>query len=127
MAFNRILGFQPVRATRPCQFTPASFDGKTEYRNLRDPGHIAKCRDYPDPQCYLSFTQKYFFRDVVLRHLRVKQFNDYLTMSGEATPVQHGVDDTVETEAVEESADTTHRIYDKLMERRQKEGCFWLT
>ena len=74
MAFNRILGFQPVRATRPCQFTPASFVGKKEYRNLRDPGHIAKCPDYPDPQCYLSFTQEYFFRNVALRQLRVEQF-----------------------------------------------------
>ena len=117
MAFNRILGFQPVRATRPCQFTPASFVGKKEYRNLRDPGHIAKCPDYPDPQYYLGFTQKYFFRNVALRHLRVEQFNRYLAMSGEAAPVQNGIDDTVEAEADEESADTTHRNYDELMEK----------
>ena len=116
MAFNRILGFHPVRPTRPCQFTPASFIGKKEYRNLRDPGHVAKCPDYPDPQYYLSFTQKYFFRNTALRHLRVEQFNRHLAMSGEAGPVQHGVDDTVQIDAAADSVDTAHRNYDERME-----------
>ena len=64
MCFNRLLGFQPVRPTRPCQFTPANFVGKSAYRNQRDPSHIHRVPDYPDPQYYLSFTQKYFFRTV---------------------------------------------------------------
>ena len=58
MAFNRMMNFHVVRGTRPCQFTPACFIGKKEYRNLRDPGHMQKHPDYPDPKYYLSFTQK---------------------------------------------------------------------
>ena len=50
MAFNRLLSFHVVRSTRPCQYVPACFIGKKEYRNLRDPGHIEKCPQYPDPQ-----------------------------------------------------------------------------
>ena len=73
MAFNRMMNFHVVRGTRPCQFTPACFIGKKEYRNLRDPGHMQKHPDYPDPKYYLSFTQKYFFRNEALRHLRVEQ------------------------------------------------------
>ena len=40
MVFNRILNFHVVRSTRPCQYTPACFIGRKEYRNLRDPGHV---------------------------------------------------------------------------------------
>ena len=73
MAFNRLLSFHVVRSTRPCQYVPACFIGKKEYRNLRDPGHVQKFPDYPDPQYYLNYTQKYFFRNTALRHLRVEQ------------------------------------------------------
>ena len=86
MAFNRLLSFHVVRPTRPCIFIPACFIGKTEYRNKRDPGHLQKFPTYPDPQYYLTFTQKYFFRDQSLRHLRVEQFNRYLYVAaGENT------------------------------------------
>ena len=40
MAFNRLLSFHVVRSTRPCQYVPACFIGKKEYRNLRDHGHV---------------------------------------------------------------------------------------
>ena len=73
MAFNRILNFHVVRSTRPCQYTPACFIGRREYRNLRDPGHVQRVPDYPDPKYYLNYTQKYFFRNPALRHLRVEQ------------------------------------------------------
>ena len=58
MAFNRLLNFHVVRSTRPCQFTPACFVGKKEYRNPREPSHLRRCPDYPDPHWYLNFTQK---------------------------------------------------------------------
>ena len=73
MVFNRILNFHVVRSTRPCQYTPACFIGRREYRNLRDPGHVQRVPDYPDPKYYLNYTQKYFFRNPALRHLRVEQ------------------------------------------------------
>ena len=78
MVFNRILNFHVVRSTRPCQYTPACFIGKKEYRNLRDPGHVRRAPDYPDPRYYLNFTQKYFFRHASLRHLRVEQVHFFL-------------------------------------------------
>ena len=77
MVFNRILNFHVVRSTRPCQYTPACFIGKKEYRNLRDPGHVQRTPDYPDPKYYLNYTQKYFFRHASLRHLRVEQVRDF--------------------------------------------------
>ena len=152
MAFNRLLSFHVVRSTRPCQYVPACFIGKKEYRNLRDPGHLEKCPHYPDPQyhaiassrsrsipsllqiqpggCYrrvtfnewalyyLNFTQKYFFRDAALRHLRLEQFNRYLYMAGENdTAVPYTAEDTVAD--VDEDAppvDIYHRNYDEFME-----------
>ena len=59
MVFNRLLNFHVVRSTRPCQFTPTCFIGKKQYRNLRDGNHLRKYPDYPDPEYFLSFTQKY--------------------------------------------------------------------
>ena len=69
----RILNFHVVRSTRPCQFTPACFLGNTEFRKVRDPGHVNRLPDYPDPKYYLNYTGKYFFRHASLRHLRVEQ------------------------------------------------------
>ena len=80
MVFNRLLNFHVVRSTRPCQFTPACFIGKKEYRNLRDPGHIQRTPDYPDPMYYLNYTQKYFFRHASLRHLRVEQVHVFVIL-----------------------------------------------
>ena len=83
---------------------------------LRDPGHIAKCPDFPDPHYYLSFTQKYFFRNAALRHLRVEQFNRYFAMAGEVestTPMT--AEDTINDDRAP-PADATHRNYDEQME-----------
>ena len=95
MCFNRLLNFHPVRPTRPCQYTPGNFIGNAAYRNARDPGHIERVPDYPDPQYFLSYTQKYFFRHASLRHLRVEQFTRYLAMAGERGLSLCDVDDTV--------------------------------
>ena len=56
MAFNRLLSFHVVRSTRPCTYVPACFIGKKEYRNLRDPGHIEKYPQFPDPQHHAPHT-----------------------------------------------------------------------
>jgi len=116
MVFNRLLNFHVVRSTRPCQFTPACFIGKKEYRNLRDPGHVAKVPDYPDPKYYLTYTQKYFFRHASLRHLRVEQFTRYLAMAGEQDAGgSTTAEDTVEDDEAA-PIDTAHRNYDEQME-----------
>ena len=120
MAFNRLLSFHVVRSTRPCIFIPACFIGKTEYRNRRDPGHLQKFPTYPDPQYYLTFTQKYFFRDQSLRHLRVEQFNRYLCVAaGEnTTGTSYTAEDTVAD--VDDDAppvDLNHRNWDEFLEK----------
>ena len=105
-----------VRSTRPCQYTPTCFIGKKEYRNLRDPNHVAKFEAYPDPQYYLSSTQKYFFRHEALRHLRIEQFNRYLSMAGEtgeSAPMT--LEDTI-SDGDEAPVDTSHRNFDQIME-----------
>ena len=118
MAFNRLLSFHVVRSTRPCQYVPACFIGKKEYRNLRDPGHVQKFPDYPDPQYYLNYTQKYFFRNAALRHLRLEQFNRYMYVAGDNdTAVPYTGEDTIQDE--DEDAppvDIHHRNYDEFME-----------
>ena len=116
MCFNRLLNFHPVRPTRPCQYTPGNFIGNAAYRNARDPGHIERVPDYPDPQYFLSYTQKYFFRHSSLRHLRVEQFTRYLAMAGERGPSLCDVDDTVEVDDDAAAVETSHRNYDAFME-----------
>ena len=119
MTFNRLLGFHVVRSTRPCVFIPACFLGQKAYRNPRDPVHIEKHPNYPDPQYFLNYTQKYFFRHESLRHLRVEQFNRYLTScdSDNNAKTSHTAEDTIED--VPEDApptETHHRNYDEFME-----------
>ena len=118
MTFNRLLGFHVVRSTRPCVFIPACFLGQKAYRNPRDPVHIEKHPSYPDPQYFLNYTQKYFFRHASLRHLRVEQFNRYLTScDGDNAKASQTAEDTIED--VPEDApptETHHRNYDEFME-----------
>ena len=113
MTFNRLLGFHVVRSTRPCVFIPACFLGQKAYRNPRDPAHIEKHPGYPDPQYFLNYTQKYFFRHASLRHLRVEQFNRYLT-SGDSdnAKTSQTAEDTIE-DVPEDAppAETHHRHY----------------
>mgnify|MGYP001400030875 CR=1 FL=1 len=118
MAFNRLLRFHVVRSTRPCVFIPACFIGQKAYRNPRDPSHMERNPKYPDPHYFLNYTQKYFFRNASLRHLRVEQFNRYLT-SGDSdnAKTSQTAEDTIED--VPEDApptETHHRHYDEFME-----------
>ena len=118
MAFNRLLRFHVVRSTRPCVFIPACFLGQKAYRTPRDPGHIERNPKYPDPKYFLNYTQKYMFRHASLRHLRVEQFNRYLSPSESNNAKEaQTAEDTIED--VPEDAPPTnihHRNYDKLME-----------
>ena len=56
------------------QWTPCDFLPNPHYSCKRDDFHLSKLPDYPDPERLLSYTQRYFFRNVALRHLRVEQF-----------------------------------------------------
>ena len=87
MCFNRLMNFHVVRSTRPCSYTALYFIGKTEFRTPRDPGHQSRVPDYPDPQYYLSYTQKYFFRAEALRHLRVEQYTRPWAVGGNSNGV----------------------------------------
>ena len=111
MCFNRILGFHPVRATRPCQYTEGTFIPKVAYRSPRDPGHISRAPDYPDPQWYLSYTQKYFFRHTSCRHLLTEQFTQYLAVADESGPSCIWVGDTVEADDETATVGWSHRTY----------------
>ena len=68
------MAFKPVRSSRPVQWTPCDFLPNPHYSCRRDDFHLSKFPDYPDPERLLSYTQKYFFRNAALRHLRVEQF-----------------------------------------------------
>ena len=118
MTFNRLLGFHVVRSTRPCMFIPACFLGQKAYRNPRDTAHIEKHPGYPDPQYFLNYTQKYFFRHASLRHLRVEQFNRYLTScDSDNAKASQTAEDTIED--LPEDApptETHHRNHDEFME-----------
>ena len=120
MAFNRLLAFHVVRSTRPCVFVPACFLGKTEYRNRREPPHLQRCPEYPDPQYYLNYTQKYFFRHPSLRHLRPEAFTRYLGVCGDnvkgATTSTTEDDTLLDEDDKAPPIDTAHRNYDKYME-----------
>ena len=118
MAFNRLLRFHVVRSTRPCVFIPACFIGQKAYRNPRDPSHMERHPKYPDPHYFLNYTQKYMFRHESLRHLRVEQFNRYLSPSeNENAKSAQTAEDTVE-DAPEDAPpiDVHHRNYDEFME-----------
>ena len=118
MAFNRLLRFHVVRSTRPCVFIPACFIGQKAYRNPRDPSHMERNPKYPDPHYFLNYTQKYMFRHESLRHLRVEQFNRYLSPSeSENAKSAQTAEDTIED--VPEDApptDVHHRNFDEFME-----------
>ena len=83
MAHNRLLGFHVVRSTRPVVWTPTEFIPDRASRTPRPDWHIEQNPDYPDPHFYLNHTGKYFFRDPLLRHMRIEQFNRYFAMTEE--------------------------------------------
>ncbi len=116
MAYNRLLNFHIVRSTRPVQWTPAMFVPSDDSRALRDPSHVHKCPEYPDPKYYLNHAQKYFFRHAELRHLRVEQFNRYFAMAGDKDASPTTLEDTIDDEDDALPTDATHRHYDPFME-----------
>ena len=116
MAYNRLLNFHIVRSTRPVQWTPATFVPGADSRALRDPSHVKKCPDYPDPKYYLHHTQKYMFRHRDLRHLRVEQFNRYLAMAGDKDANPMTLEDTIIEADDNLLTDDHHRHSDPIME-----------
>ena len=79
--FNRLLGYHPVRSTRPVIFFSSMFIRDNEHSNKRTDYHLAKSPEYPNPVFYLGHLQQYFFRADALLHLRVEQFVRYLLVS----------------------------------------------
>ena len=118
MAHNRLLNFHVVRSTRPVHFTPTAFVPEHDQRTLRDSAHIEKQPEYPDPQYYLSATQKYFFRHKDLRHLRVEQFNRYFSLTGDDNNEDRNLilEDTLEDEEDAIPPEPHHRHYDDFTE-----------
>ncbi len=77
------MNFHIVRSTKTCQKTQITFIGHDEFRMERELRHINKYPEYPDRKHLLSYTQKFFFRNEKLRHLRVEQFTRYFYLAGE--------------------------------------------
>ena len=121
-AFNRLLGYHPVRSTKPVVFLSSMFIKDNEHSNKRSDQHLAKCPDYPDPVFYLSHLGKYFFRNESLLHLRVEQFTRYLLISDKADSDETSAGTTADDDHDEEDGDdvrfveSTHRHFDAFME-----------
>ena len=98
------------------QWTPTSFITQKDSRTPRDPGHVRKCPEYPDPNYYLNHIQKYFFRNPALRHLRPEQFNRYLALAGDYEVVSPTLEETRDDDEDGVPVDPSHRHYDKFME-----------
>ena len=112
MCWNRLMNFHIVRSTKPCQKTQISFIGSDEFRMERDPKHIIKFPEYPDKKHFLSYTQKYFFRNEKLRHLRVEQLTRYFFLAGETEFAAFTRENTQADPEQESTEDGTHRNYD---------------
>ena len=135
-AFNRLLGYHPVRSTKPVVFLSSMFIKDNEHSNKRSDQHLVKCPDYPDPVFYLSHLGKYFFRNDSLLHLRVEQFTRYLLISDKADTDETSAGTTADDDYDEEDADdvrfveSTHRHSQSRSETRARriisKGCFWL-
>ena len=125
MVQNRLLNFHLVRSTQPVQFTPGEFIPSPDSRTPREANHQQRYPDYPDPEYYLGFTQKYFFRHPKLRHLRIEQCNRYFALSGEGDPdAAPTIEDTIlECEDLHRS-DPSHRHFDRGCEAMDAGTCF---
>ena len=98
MAINRLLGFHVVRCTRPVEYIWPQFTPEPGRNIPRTPEHRSRNQDYPDPEYYLGPTQRYFFRNPELQHLRINQVVRYFTRSpglGQAE-ADKGAKDTTE-------------------------------
>ena len=122
-AFNRLLGYHPVRSTKPVVFLSSMFIKDSEHSNKRSDQHLAKCPDYPDPVFYLSHLGKYFFRNESLLHLRVEQFVRYLIISdrdsddtGAGTTADEDYDEEEDADDVR-FVESHHRHFDAFMEQ----------
>ena len=126
--FNRLLGYHPVRATRPVIFVSSMFIRDNEHSNRRTEHHLARYPEYPNPVLYLGHLGKYFFRDAEsLLHLRVEQFNRYLIMSdthlsgADSTAGGCTADDFYEdgddADDEERYVEVNHRHFDNFMEQ----------
>ena len=117
MAFNRLMNFRIVRSTRAVQWTPCTFVPGGDSRAPRDPSHLQKYPEYPDPKYYLNHTQKYFLRSPELRHLRVEQFNRYFALAGDcAQGPTATLEDTMEDGEAGYEPNVSHRHYDPAVE-----------
>jgi len=117
MAHNRLLNFRVVRSTRPVQYTPTCFVPLREHRTPRDPAHIKRVVEYPDPTFYLSSTGKYFYRHPDLRHLRLEQFNRYFAMTGDREGADAPtIENTVQEDNDQVAREPGHRHYDSFAE-----------
>jgi hypothetical protein len=118
MTHNRLLNFHVVRSTRPVQFVPTEFIPPRECRTPRDPTHVERNPDYPDPHFYLSYTGKYFFRSDALRHLRVEQFNRYFVFTTEHSDANSAPtgEDTIEDQEEDPGAARMkdHKHFDEI-------------
>ena len=130
--FNRLLGYHPVRSTRPVVFFSSMFIRDNEHSNKRTDYHLAKYPEYPNPVFYLGHLQQYFFRADALLHLRVEQFVRYLLLSethvSSADKTTGGCiaddfyEDGDDAEEEERLVDVNHRHFDAFMEQES-----WVT
>ena len=118
-AWARLLHFLFVRSTRVVIWVPPTFVQNPASATYRTPEHIAKNPDYPDPECYLAFLGKYYFRNVYLRHLRIEQFNRYLMLVDSERASELTSENTIDVDAGPDPyrvSDRDHRNYDPYME-----------
>ena len=121
MAHNRLFNFRVVRSTVPVVYHHTEFVPKLLWRFERDAAHLEKHPDYPDPQCYMNGTQKYFFRHQDLRHLRLEQWTRYFCNdSGHAQTDE----DTHGLTEMDGPSDTHHRHHDAAAEAMPPAQCF---
>ncbi len=117
MAHNRLFNFRVVRSTVPVVYHHTEFVPKPWGRCERDATHREKHPGYPDPDCYMNGTQKYFFRDASLRHLRLEQWSRYFCHdSGYDSGYVQTDEDTHGLVETEGPPDINHRHHDAAAE-----------
>ena len=132
MACNRLMGFHVVRCTKPVEDIRPQLTNEPAGQWVRDAEHMEKNPNYPDPDNYLGPTQKYFFRDKTLRHMRIGQKIRYFADAkpGGAAKGEQSARDTSEDTcnrdryrpASAEEAEEGHRHYDKYAARHVEPG-----
>ena len=107
------------------EFVFPKFTNAPAGKQRRSDEHMKKYPDFPDPAHYLDGTQKYFFRDRALRHLRIGQTIRYFAEL-KRTPAGGGDEDSDAGDTGEntcnadrrrrgqEDPDESHRHYDEV-------------